>query len=151
MWACFNTSLYLLPPESVGTVRQTASCFAHFECHLCRMGPDIWGLQNRAKGPKYFSQKGYFLHKQGHNKKYNLKRLPLLDIFPSEGGFLENVAPDRFHLLKADCLLTRCHEFYLHVPGVSAIGLLEDCKDRPCLQEQEKNEIRSFFWCEGIL
>ena len=32
------------------------------------MGPDIWGLQNRAKGPKYFSKKGYFGHKTGPQK-----------------------------------------------------------------------------------
>ncbi len=33
-----------------------------------RVGPDIWGLQNRAKGPKYFSKKGYFGHKKGPQK-----------------------------------------------------------------------------------
>ena len=30
-----------------------------------RVGPDIQGLQNRAKGPKYFSKKGYFGNKTG--------------------------------------------------------------------------------------
>ena len=33
-----------------------------------RVGPAIWGLQNRAKGPKYFSKKGYFGHKTGPQK-----------------------------------------------------------------------------------
>ncbi len=32
------------------------------------MGPDIWGLQNRGKGPKYFSKKGYFGDKTGPQK-----------------------------------------------------------------------------------
>ncbi len=34
-----------------------------------RVGPDIWGLRNRAKGPKYFSQKGYFRHKRGYKNQ----------------------------------------------------------------------------------
>ena len=33
-----------------------------------RVGPAIWGLQNREKGPKYFSKKGYLGHKTGQQK-----------------------------------------------------------------------------------
>ncbi len=33
-----------------------------------RVGPDIWGLQNREKGPKYFSKKAYFGYKTGPQK-----------------------------------------------------------------------------------
>ena len=34
-----------------------------------RVGPDIWGLQNRAKGPNYFPEKGYFRDKTGPQKR----------------------------------------------------------------------------------
>ena len=34
----------------------------------CRVGPDIWGLQNREKGQKYFPEKGYFGHTTGLQK-----------------------------------------------------------------------------------
>ena len=33
-----------------------------------RVGPGIWGLQKREKGPNYFSKKGYFGHKTGPQK-----------------------------------------------------------------------------------
>ncbi len=32
---------------------------------ISRVGPDIWGLQNREKGPKYFFEKGLF---RGQNR-----------------------------------------------------------------------------------
>ncbi len=38
------------------------------------MGPDICGVQNREKGPKHFSKKGYFLHKTGYKKKKKKKK-----------------------------------------------------------------------------
>ncbi len=48
---------------------QSLSGFAEYSTvYIGRVGPDIWGLQNRAiaKGPKYFS--GYFGHKTGRQK-----------------------------------------------------------------------------------
>ncbi len=35
---------------------------------ISRVGLDIWGLQNKEKGPKYFSKKGYFRDKTGPQK-----------------------------------------------------------------------------------
>ncbi len=42
---------------------------SHLEKYtVFRVGPDIWGLQNGAKGPKYFFKKGYFEHNTGPQK-----------------------------------------------------------------------------------
>ncbi len=47
----------------MGEAREQGVCLQIF-----RVGPAIWGLQNREKGPKYFSKKGYFRHKTGPQK-----------------------------------------------------------------------------------
>ncbi len=43
-------------------------CACHVWHTILRVGPDIWGLQNREKGPNYFSKKGYFGHKRDFPK-----------------------------------------------------------------------------------
>ena len=58
---CFCVSIPPLPRRLILTV-------VPYTRSMRRVGPDIWGLQNRAKGPKYFSKKGYFGHKTGPQK-----------------------------------------------------------------------------------
>ena len=54
----FTFSISALPPEVT----------LEMSPHFFKVGPAIWGLQNRAKGPKYFWKKGYFGPKTGPQK-----------------------------------------------------------------------------------
>ena len=50
------------------------------------MGPGIWGLQNREKGPKYFSKKGHFGHKTGPQKPDVKEFFDVEEHFNSKNG-----------------------------------------------------------------
>ena len=57
-----------LPYKAVKESLKVKKVLSPLDPHY-RVGPDIWGLQNREKGPKYFSKKGHFGLKTGLQKQ----------------------------------------------------------------------------------
>ena len=51
-----------------------------------RVGPAIWGFQNREKRPQYFSKKGYFGHKTGPQKPGVKEFFDVEEQFNSKNG-----------------------------------------------------------------